>query len=79
MNADTPKYAVYRRLVDWAADTVEDQHWLVDTGVGGTWSPDVEQAQWFASVDDAIGALYACDLVEPDTNWSEQFLILRVK
>lgn len=75
MSADTPKFAVYRHV---EAD-VENRFWLVDTGVGGTWSSDVEQAQWFDSQDDAIGALYACDLVEPDTNWSEQFLILRVK
>jgi hypothetical protein len=70
------KYAVYRDNVDDA----ENRFWLVDTGVGGTWSPDVDQAQWFDSHDDAINMLYACDLVEPGANWTEQgFVILRVK
>lgn len=70
------RYAVYR----FAPEDIENRFWLTDTGVGGSWSPDVAEAQWFLTHDDAIGTLYACDLVEPGANWSEAgFLILRVR
>lgn len=66
------KYAVYR--------DVEGFGWMVDTGVGGTWSWNVDDAEWFNSPEDAIGALYACDIIEMGTDYTEQhFVIVRVK
>lgn len=59
-----PKYAVYRHDPLDRGDVVDGFYWLVDTGVGGTWSVDVDEAQWFDSPDDAKAALYACDIVE---------------
>lgn len=76
MSDDSAKYAVYRFLLEDA----ENRFWLTDTGVGGSWSPNVDDAEWFDSVDAAIDTLYACDLVAPNTNLSRQgFLILRVR
>jgi len=72
----TERYAVYR----FAPEDIENRFWLIDTGVGGVWSPNVDNAEWFPSVDAAIDTLYACDLVEPGANWSEHgFLILRMR
>ena len=66
------RYAVYRDR--------EGFYWLVDTAIGGTWSPDVDLAQWFFSHVDAVDALYARDLVKPDANWSELgFVIVRLR
>lgn len=57
------KFAIYRHdpLERWLVDGF---YWLVDTGVGGTWSTNVDQAEWFDSPEDAIEALHACDIVE---------------
>jgi hypothetical protein len=52
------KYAVYHK----------HQGWLVDTGVGGTWSWNVDDAAWFADAGVAVESLYACDLVERSEN-----------
>lgn len=66
------KYAVYR--------DVDGYGWLMDTCAGGTWSWDIDDAQWFDRPDDAIGALYACDLVEMGVDFTEaRFAIIRVK
>lgn len=74
------KYAVYHK----------DQGWLVDTGVGGTWSWNVDDAQWFDGADAAVESLYACDIIEyaheplrsatEQPNWVEAgFVIPRVR
>lgn len=65
-----------------------DEHgWLIDTGVGGSYSFDVSDAQWFESTTDAIDTLKACDLLEASqdadraTVWARVglFLIVLVK
>jgi hypothetical protein len=42
----------------------EEYGWLTDTGVGGSYSFDVDQVSWFESTDDAAASLRACDLLE---------------
>lgn len=38
--------------------------WLTDTGVGGSYSFDVDNAAWFGDSIDAVETLIACDLVD---------------
>jgi len=41
-----------------------ERGWVVDTGVGGTYAWDVEQAQWHDSVEAGIDELVATDIVD---------------
>jgi hypothetical protein len=64
----------------WAAYHVENG-WLVDTGVGGTYSFDVDQAQWFDSMMHANDQLVATDILPADLKAEARadFLFVRVK
>jgi hypothetical protein len=65
------KYAVYH--------DADNHYWLVDSGVGGTWSPDVEDACWWDSPELAINELRATDILGPnDSPVVAGFFILRV-
>jgi hypothetical protein len=64
------KYAVYKT----------GEHWLVDTSVGGTYSPNVDDAKWWTDPAEALNELRACDLVDP---WKDAaafgFQVIRVR
>lgn len=70
----------------WGVYHVE-HGWLVDTGVGGTYSFDVDQAQWFGSEEFAKATLKATDIIPsikgwPSTEWLAElakFLFVRLK
>lgn len=54
--------------------------WLVDTGVGGTFSWDVDQAGWWDTEHHAITELVECDLIPrpgPTTKLTEEILRTR--
>jgi hypothetical protein len=55
--------------------------WLIDTGVGGSYSHDVDDAQWFETHDDACETLVATDIVDKSASWPpfHPFVILRIK
>lgn len=64
------KFAVYK----------DGEYWLTDTGVGGSFSPNVDDAQWWGSPAEAMGSLRECDLIPRDALPSAHgYHILRVK
>lgn len=75
------KWAVYR---SHGGDDNSNEMWLTDTGVGGTFSPNVDDAQWFGSWQEACATLVATEMIE---DWQDDrdsmglagFHILRVK
>jgi hypothetical protein len=56
----------------WAAHDLE-RGWLVDTGVGGSFDWNVEQAKWWSNTIEAMNELRACEI--PTMN----ILLLRVR
>lgn len=48
--------------------------WLVDTCAGGTWSPKVFDAMWFASIREAREGIEVTELFAPDL-----YLVVRVQ
>lgn len=66
------------RAVKWGVYHVENG-WLVDTGVGGTYSFDVDQAQWFESEGFARATLEATDIMSRESGGWECFLFVRLK
>jgi hypothetical protein len=73
----TPAWACYAEYPDFG--------WVVDTGVGGTYSFDVTQCKEWASPEDARAELEACDLVyseSRDLGWMppiQRYRIVRVR
>lgn len=58
----------------WAVYNNVEHAWLIDTGVGGTYSTSVEDAQWWNDPDSALAELEATEINEPHVFW-----IVRVK
>ena len=53
--------------------------WLTDTGVGGSYSMDIDDAQWFWSDSEAVDTLGATDIATPEEINNGPFAIMRIK
>lgn len=56
--------------------------WVADTGVGGTFSWNADDAKWWDSEDAAISELVACDLLDPSVHHRsaiQTYVVVRVR